>query len=278
MAAELVWSGNYSVTAPAVVDGALIVASATSGQLLRLGDDQQLSVLLDTNGQPAAMAMDPQTKDIFIADAARQSIVKSEGGVVDAEAAPQLAQFLEQFEGQPFRGPSGIAFDDAGELYFTDAGAFGDTGIHNARGGVYRTVQGRQQVVAMCPASLAHPAGIACSSNGCVFVCELSANRVLRFAQRPVGVFHGSVFTQLSGGFGPMAVAVQPETQDVYVAKYDFAGCSPQGIIAVFDGEGEAKGTIPLPGCEITGLCFDGATLYVTERGNIYRIDTSKVV
>uniref|UniRef100_A0A7S1PR40 SMP-30/Gluconolactonase/LRE-like region domain-containing protein n=1 Tax=Neobodo designis TaxID=312471 RepID=A0A7S1PR40_NEODS len=277
MAAELVWSGNYAVTAPVVVDGALLVASTSSGQLLRLGDDQQLSVLLDTNGQPAAIAADPQSKDVFIADASRQSIVKSEGGVADADAAPQLAQFLEQFEGQPFRGPAGIAFDEAGELYFSDAGAFGDTGLHNPRGTVYRTVQGRQQVVAMCPPSLAHPAGVACSSNGCVFVCELGTNRVLRFAQRPAGVFHGSVFAQLSGGFGPMAVAVQPQTQDVYVAKYDFTGCSAQGSIVVFDAEGEPKGTIPLPGCEITGLCFDGATLYATERSNIYRVDTGKV-
>jgi sugar lactone lactonase YvrE len=271
-AATVAWSGNFNVTAPVVVNDVLLVSAVSSGQLLRLDGDGQLTMLLDTNGHPHAMATDPTSGDLFIADTSRQAIVKSEGAVLDA--APQLAQFLEQFEGQPFRGPTAIAFDSAGEVYFADAGSFGDTGLHNPRGVLYRTVQGRQQVVAMCPPSLAYPAGIACSPSGCVYVAEQCANRVLRFAQRPQGVFHGSVFVQLAGGFGPSAVTVHPKTGDIYIAKFDFASCASEGAVVVYSAGGEERGTIPLPGPEISGMCFDrsGGTLYVTERSTIYAI------
>lgn len=279
MAATVAWTGSYAVTSPFCIDGALFVASATSGQLLRLGDDNELSVVLDTNGQPAAAAVDPSTNDVFIADASRQAIVKTEGGSLAAEdsgSSTQLAQFLDQFEGQNLRGPTGIAFDAQGELYFSDAGPLGDTGLHNPRGVVYRTVQGRQQVVALCPPTLAHPAGIACGTSGCVYVCETSANRVLRFAPKPAGVLHASVFVQLAGGFGPSAVAVHDATQDIYIAKYDFAGCSSEGAVVIYTSAGVEKGTIPLPGCEVTGLCFDGNTLYVTEGHTIYRVEVPR--
>merc|ERR550514_2354062 len=55
--------------------------------------------------------------------------------------------------------------------------------------------------------SLAHPAGIALSADERgLFVCELLANRLLRFFQQPTGVYHASVFKQFAGGVGPMSV------------------------------------------------------------------------
>jgi sugar lactone lactonase YvrE len=50
---------------------------------------------------------------------------------------------------------------------------------------------------------LAHPSGLAVSPDEkAVYVCETMANRVLRFVQKPAGVFHFSVFHQFSGGLG----------------------------------------------------------------------------
>lgn len=48
-------------------------------------------------------------------------------------------------------------------------------------------------------------------------------NRVLRFFQKPEGVFHSSVFCQFSGGVGPNAIAIDSKG-NVYVAQYDIAG------------------------------------------------------
>ncbi len=47
---------------------------------------------------------------------------------------------------------------------------------------------------------LAHPSGIAVGNGGkCVYVAETNMNRVLRFVENPSGVYHGTVFHQLSG-------------------------------------------------------------------------------
>jgi hypothetical protein len=38
----------------------------------------------------------------------------------------------------------------------------------------------------------------------------MAANRILRFARRPVDVFVGSVFRQSAGGLGPSALRAGP--------------------------------------------------------------------
>ena len=55
------------------------------------------------------------------------------------------------------------------------------------------------------------------------YVAEMMANRVLRFFQKPTGVYHGSVFYQLSGGVGPSALACDSDGT-LYVASYDVRG------------------------------------------------------
>lgn len=55
------------------------------------------------------------------------------------------------------------------------------------------------------------------------YVAEQMKNRVLRFFQKPEGVFHSSVFCQFSGGVGPNAIAIDSKG-NVYVAQYDIAG------------------------------------------------------
>lgn len=48
-------------------------------------------------------------------------------------------------------------------------------------------------------------------------------NRIIRFIQMPEGVFHGSVFCQLSGSMGPSAIAVDSKG-NLYVAQFEPAG------------------------------------------------------
>lgn len=115
---------------------------------------------------------------------------------------------------------------------------------------------------------------MACDS----YVAEMMANRVLRFVQRPAGVFHCSVFKQLSGGLGPSALALRGDGA-LFVAQYDIAGAGlrawpqrararsrggagtaagarAQGTVLVVDKDGRTARRIRVPAQEVTGLAF----------------------
>merc|ERR1711959_597991 len=97
-----------------------------------------------------------------------------------------------------------------------------------------------QLLLPLCLNTLAHPCGVALSPDERnIYVAETAANRVLRFSQHPPGVFHCSVFHQLSGRFGPTALAVR-ENGDLFVAHFDFADNAENGKILVLGAEGEA--------------------------------------
>jgi hypothetical protein len=63
--------------------------------------------------------------------------------------------------------------------------------------------------------------GVTCST--CRYVAEMMANRILRFFQQPSGVFHASVFYQLSGGVGPCCLALDAQG-NIVVGQYDVKG------------------------------------------------------
>ena len=48
-------------------------------------------------------------------------------------------------------------------------------------------------------------------------------NRVLRFFQRPDGVYHGSVFYRLNGGVGPSCLALD-EQGTLYIGQFEIKG------------------------------------------------------
>lgn len=51
-------------------------------------------------------------------------------------------------------------------------------------------------------------------------------NRILRFFQRPAGVYHGSVFYTLTGGVGPNCLTLDG-AGNLYVGHFDVKGDSP---------------------------------------------------
>jgi sugar lactone lactonase YvrE len=99
---------------------------------------------------------------------------------------------------------------------------------------------------------LAYPTGLALSQDeSMIYVCEMSTNRLLRFFQKPTGVFHYSVFYQFSGGVGPTCAAVDKYDR-IYVGHLDVG--TDSGKISEIDREGNLVREIRVPGASITGL------------------------
>ena len=116
------------------------------------------------------------------------------------------------------------------------------------------------------------------------YVCETMANRVLRFVQKPAGVFHFSVFHQFSGGLGPSGVSCDSKG-NVYVGRMDFAAAptedgvpssSSPGSVAVLSATGALLQETECPAAEISGLVVSGDTLYVSEASTntVYKMPT----
>lgn len=186
----------------------------------------------------------------------------------------QVVEFLREYEGKAFKGPNSMAFNQ-GTLFFTDSGPLGETTLQKPHGSVYAVTNGDtlQPLALEC---LAHPSGIAVTENGtAIYVAETMTNRILRFVQKPMGVYHYSVFYQFGGSMGPSALAVDQQG-NLYVAHYDLASVTSSGKISIVKPDGKLHGEIKVPGPEITGLCFDSEKkfLYITEAStrSLYRV------
>jgi sugar lactone lactonase YvrE len=189
----------------------------------------------------------------------------------------------------PPQGPHSAAIDSAGNLYFTDSGPFGETSLLDPSGSVF-VVTGEANNRILRPLALerlAYPTGIAMGpKESAVFVAEMSANRILRFSQRPAGVWHATVFHQFSGRMGPSALAWDEARGYLYAARFEFpdlaaaAGAgggsgAPSGVVSVLTAEGVLLRDIPLPGApEVTGVALtpEGSHLVVTCSDAVYKI------
>lgn len=91
----------------------------------------------------------------------------------------------------------------------------------------------------------------------CRYVAEMMNNRLLRYFERPEGVYHGSVFYQFAGGVGPSSVAVDKEG-NVFVAHYDILGNpeNPQdGRVYVISPTGKLMALIVVPAApQVSGV------------------------
>jgi sugar lactone lactonase YvrE len=88
------------------------------------------------------------------------------------------------------------------------------------------------------------------------YVAEMMTNRILRFFERPAGVYHGSVFYQLTGGVGPIALCLDHNTGNLYIGHYDLKESATDGNVQVLAPSGKLLKTITTTGPEISGLAI----------------------
>jgi len=258
------------VTSPTFGPSGDLFSISTSGDIFRYTGsaeyDNEFSAESwgNSSGQPLGLEFDSQGV-AFVCDAAHQAIfrimrVEGEDGVPRQETEP----YVREYEQSQFLGPNSLCLSrQTGMLYFTDSGPFGETSLQNPRGSVFAISPATQLLIPLCLNTLAHPCGVALSPDEKnIYVAETAMNRILRFSQHPPQVFNCSVFYQLSGRFGPTALAVA-RNGDIFVAHFEFSDNAEMGKILVINADGELAGVIQVPGPEITGLCISHDQRYI---------------
>ncbi|KAJ4460042.1 putative Lactonase drp35 [Paratrimastix pyriformis] len=267
---QVVASGLGSQICSPVFDlkDTLHIVSTGTGEIFRIFDKKSQSFAV--GGAPSCVRFNNEG-EMYLGDFNHHAIL--------LQQEEEITPLIRDYEGRSFKGPHSCCFDRLGSLYFTDSGPVGETGLRDPRGSVFCVSPDGQLLQPLMLDTLACPTGIALSpDDSTLYVCELMQNRILRAVQRPTGVFHFSVFHQFSGGMGPMAVAVQPTTGNLYVANYDFAGThsSAVGYVTVLTPQGEQLERIQMGAPEVTGLAFSREQpnmLYITEASTntVYR-------
>lgn len=231
-------------------NGNLYCISQDTGDILLLNESGNSETIHCTNGQPSGAVFDDEN-NLYVADFAHASVL-----LVATDGTQELVVGV--YEDKPLKGPHSIVRDAKGNIYFSDSGPLGETGLHAATGSIFSiaNTSGGQILKPLSLENLASPSGIALSPNGkLLYVCEQMTNRILRYFQRPEGVYHGSVFCQLSGGIGPSAVVVDKQGT-LYVAQADVSENSNDGQVFVISKTGKITSTILTTGSDVSGLAI----------------------
>lgn len=252
--------------------GLLHVILQKTGQILSVNQfGQAQKVYVSTGGSPSGACFDAVTGRLLVTDLALGAVLSlSTDG--PASMSQQFDHVVAAHEDKPLKGPSSISTSPSGAVFFSDSGALGETGLHSPTGSLF-CITANQILRPISLGNLASPSAVACFGSF-VFVAEMMSNRVLRYFQQPEGVYHGSVFIQLSGGVGPSSLAVDAQGS-LYIGIYDVRESSSSGgTVLIVSSSGKLVGSITTERPEISGLAIHDNILYITERsaGSISKI------
>jgi sugar lactone lactonase YvrE len=251
----------------------LHIVRQNAGSILTVDNVGNSQMVVNTGGQPNYGTYN-EDGSMYVCDFGHSSVLAftNDG---------QQEVVVGVYEDKPLRGPNSIAIVDE-DIFFTDSGTFGETGLHNPAGSIFAICNSPsgQVLKPIALGNLAFPSGIAVTRDKkFIYVAETMTNRILRFFQQPVGVYHGSVFYQLSGGIGPMALTLD-STGNLFVGQYDLKDSTSDGHVYVVSPTGKLLKTITTNGPEISGLAIAQSssgeeTLYITERssGSVFKFE-----
>lgn len=240
--------------------GSLFVTDLAWGRILRFEPDGAVSVVLEYDGEPNGLVFHPDGR-LLIADFRH--------GLLVADLAKGSTEPLLIRSGYDrFRGVNDLAFDGAGNLYFTDQGG---SDLQSPTGKVFRLrPDGELQAVvhgAPSPNGLVYD-----DQQSLLYVAMTRDNSLWRVQWAPDGRTRAGRWVQLSGGMGPDGLEIDDQGR-VYVAHLGL------GVVWVFDPRGIVVGAIRSPvGDAVTNVHVDrhSGMAYLTESitGCVLRADT----
>lgn len=236
------------------------------------------AVLEGLPGEPGSLAFAPDSR--VTPGGGLTVALAGDGRVVHLPnvADPPMRVLADSFAGRRFFGPTGLIYDDRGNLFFADAEPNAKPGVKN--GSIYLlTAAGKLYQVAR---NLESPTGLAFNGDGSeLYAAERGLDRILAFpvdrtAEVPA-LGKPRVFARLPVGSKPAGLA-----RDIKGNIY--AAAAGAGRIEVFARSGEPVGRLPTGG-EPTHLAFgigrDAEALFVSvsdrNEGRLLKIDTGRV-
>jgi gluconolactonase len=246
-------------------DGNLWLVEVLGGHLSRVEGDKVVRVVQATpDSQPQGAALHKDGR-IFMTD-------RRLGVWTYDPRTRNVDLLIRGYHGQPFKGTNDLVFDDAGNLYFTDAW---QTGSDDASGALYLAdaASGYKKLTKLV-GNLAMPNGVGIPPDGnSIYIAELRKNRNWRcpFDKAGGGLFSCFVSTHFLSGNGPDGMKID-ERGFVYQASFNSQG------VYVIDPFHEIVEFIRIPdGRFTTNLAFRPGTkwLYITEaqRNNVWRVE-----
>jgi sugar lactone lactonase YvrE len=139
-------------------NGVLHVIRQNTGGIMTLDGVGNAQTKYNTGGQPSSATYSPDGV-LYLTDFGHAAVLAY---------TPDGRQecVVGVYEDRPLKGPNSVAIVD-GDIFFTDSGAFGETGIHSPTGSLF-TISNSPSGQILKPISLgnlAYPAGIAISKD-----------------------------------------------------------------------------------------------------------------
>ncbi len=177
--------------------GNLYLTDIPHGRIFRVTPSLEWQQVAETSGWPNGIAIDPQGL-LWITDY-RLGLLRVDPATGTVETV------LGHRNSESFKGVNDLAFDRAGNLYFTDQG---QTGLHDPSGRVYRLRPSGQLDLLLD--KVPSPNGIALDVHErFLFVSATRANAVWRMPLLPDGsVSKAGAFQTFFGNSGPDGLAV----------------------------------------------------------------------
>lgn len=140
-------------------NGKLHAIRQNAGNIITIDNVGNAQVVCSTGGQPSGA--------VFSSDGALYVSDFGHSAVLSVQSDGQQDLVVGVYEDKPLKGPNSVQISK-GDIFFTDSGSFGETGLHN-RGGSLFTISSSPSGQILKPLALetlAYPTGIAVSHDG----------------------------------------------------------------------------------------------------------------
>ena len=141
------------------IDGKLHAVRQSAGTIITIDGVGNTQSICSTGGQPSGA--------VFTEDGILYASDFGHSAILSMQRDGQQDLVVGVYEDKPLKGPNSISIAN-GDIFFTDSGSFGETGLHNPTGSLF-TISNSPSGQILKPVALetlAYPAGIALSRDG----------------------------------------------------------------------------------------------------------------